>query len=221
MKKLFIFLTLIFVCIGAYSQKNVYRENTEWSNFWMENVNKHDLPHVLMIGNSITQRYSPLVAEALKGKAYCSRLTTSKSLGDPFYLKEVEMALAHNDYKVIHFNNGLHGRDYTEDEFIRDFTKLYKLIKRYAPNAKLVWATITPVRDKQKLEVLDDFNKRVIERNNRVLAFLKGKDVVINDLYSILINRPDLYDIGDGVHPNDKGNKILFQQVFCLIDKLL
>ncbi|MCI5580749.1 MAG: hypothetical protein MR387_05480 [Phocaeicola plebeius] len=65
----------------------------------MENVNNTDLPHILFIGNSITQRYSPLVADALKGKAYCSRLTASKFLGDPAYLIEVELALSHNEYK--------------------------------------------------------------------------------------------------------------------------
>lgn len=219
------FFLFMIVCLifnqTISSQEKIHREDTEWANFWMVNVNDHDLPHILMIGNSITQRYSPLVAEALKGKAYCSRLTTSKSLGDPFYLKEVEMALAHNNYQVIHFNNGLHGRDYTEDEFIRDFSKLYKLIKKYAPKAQLVWATITPVRDKQKLDILDDFNNRVIERNKRVLAYLKGKDVMINDLYSILIDRPDLYSVGDGIHPNDKGNKLLSEQVINQISKLL
>lgn len=35
-----------------------------------------------------------------------------------------------------HFNNGLHGHDYTEEIFMKDFPKLYKLICKYAPNAK-------------------------------------------------------------------------------------
>ena len=66
-----------------------------------------------------------------------------------------------------------------------------------------------------------NFNNRVIERNKRVLAYLKGKDVMINDLYSILIDRPDLYSVGDGIHPNDKGNKLLSEQVINQISKLL
>lgn len=214
-------LLLFFTIQTAFAQKDIHRENIEWANFWMENVNKTDLPHVLFIGNSITQRYSPIAAAELKGKAYCSRLTTSKSLGDPAYLTEVELALSHNDYKVVHFNNGLHGRDYTEDEFMKDFPKLYKLIRKYAPHAKLVWATITPVRNKTQLDVLEPFNDRVIERNKRVLEYLSGKDVIINDLYSVLIDRPDLYSVGDGIHPNDKGTRQLADRVIATIRPLL
>lgn len=224
LNKLFTPLLLLAALAGSQSasaQKDIHRENTEWANFWMENVNQDDRPHVLFIGNSITQRYAPIVAQTLKDKAYFSRLTTSKSLGDPLYLQEVEMALSHNRYSVIHFNNGLHGRDYTEDEYIRDFAKLYKLIRKYAPDAKLVWATITPVRNATQLDRFEPFNDRVAERNRRVLRFLEGKEVIINDLNAILADRPDLYDTGDGIHPNGQGTQMLATQVANTIRPLL
>ena len=136
MKKIFFILFISMLCSSLFAQKNVHREDIEWCNTWMVNVNSNDLPHVLLIGNSITGIYGGEVEKGLKGKAYCSRLTTSKSLGDPMYLKEVEMALQHNTYKIIHFNNGLHGAEYTEDEYMRDFPKLIALLKKYSPKAK-------------------------------------------------------------------------------------
>lgn len=211
-------LLFVFVISSTfvYSQKNIHRENTEWANFWMTNVNDLDLPHILFIGNSITQRYAPVVAEKLKGKAYCSYLTTSKSLGDPLYLKEVELALSHNKYSIIHFNNGLHGFAYTDDEYINSFPKLFKLLKKYAPNAKLIWATITPIRDKKTLEISLD-NERVIKRNELVLNYLKGKDVVINDLYTLMFKKTNFYTVGDGIHPNKDGVEFLSEKVMSKI----
>ena len=49
----------------------------------MVSVNNHDLPRVLIIGDSHVERYYPLVAARLQDKAYCSKFTTSRSLGDP------------------------------------------------------------------------------------------------------------------------------------------
>ncbi|WP_294598886.1 SGNH/GDSL hydrolase family protein [uncultured Rikenella sp.] len=218
---LLLLLALLAGSRSASAQKDIHRENIEWANFWMENVDRDDRPHVLFIGNSITQRYAPIVAETLKDKAYFSRLTTSKSLGDPLYLQEVEMALSHNRYHVIHFNNGLHGRAYTEDEYIRDFAKLYRLIRKYAPDATLIWATITPVRDAGRLDRFEPFNERVAERNRRVLRYLEDKGVLVNDLNAILADRPDLYDPGDGVHPNSQGTRMLAEQVTDIIRPLL
>lgn len=219
-----IFLLLLFIpffMLDAqeiqHKKRKIYREDTEWANFWMEKVNNTDLPHILLIGNSITQRYSEEVANKLRGKAYCSKLTTSKSLGDPAYLTEVELALQHNTFDVIHFNNGLHGHEYSEVDYISAFPELLALFKKYAPNAKLIWATITPVRNKQNVQKLESFNDRVIERNKLVLEYLNDEKIIIDDLYSIMINHPEYYDKGDGIHPNKDGVKRLSEQVYSIL----
>lgn len=221
-KLLFVSLFSLLVNSTLFSQEKIHRENTEWSNFWMPHTNDTELPHVLLIGNSIVMRYSGEVENQLKEKAYCARFSTSKSLGDPLYLAEIELVLQHKKFDVIHFNNGLHGLDYTEQEYIRDFPRLYALFKQYAPEAKLIWATITPVREDNELDKIAPRNQQVIERNRLVADFLQEKkDVKINDLYRLLIDRPDYFDRGDGIHPNPAGTKVLADQVSKIVKETL
>ena len=57
------------------------------------------------------------VEKQLAGKAYCARLATSKCVADPAFLDEVQLLLKQYRFAVIHFNNGLHGFGYTEDQY--------------------------------------------------------------------------------------------------------
>lgn len=220
----FLFMTILSIwggVAGFAQEQQIYREDTEWSNFWMPHTNDTELPHILLIGNSIVMRYSGEVEKQLKDMAYCARFSTSKSLGDPGYLAEIELVLQHKKFDVIHFNNGLHGFDYTEQEYIRDYPKLHTLLKKYAPEAKLIWATTTPVRDNEELDKIAPRNRQVIERNRLVAEYLQGKDVQINDLYALLIDRADYFNKGDGIHPNQAGTKILADQVSKVLKEAL
>jgi hypothetical protein len=92
---------------------------------------------VLLIGDSITGGYGPKVADALKGKASVARLTTSNSIGDPALLAEVALVLGQCRFDVVHFNNGLHGWGYSEEEYQKCFPELVATIRKHAPQAKL------------------------------------------------------------------------------------
>ena len=48
---------LLFLCIPVFAQQKIAREYIEWSDIWIPGANKTDLPHVLLIGNSITRGY--------------------------------------------------------------------------------------------------------------------------------------------------------------------
>ena len=50
----------------------------EWCIMSAENATGADLPRVLLIGDSITSRYSAQASQILKNKAYVSVLTTSR-----------------------------------------------------------------------------------------------------------------------------------------------
>src|SRR5450756_2452629 len=106
----------VLAAAAGAATKPVVRENTEWLDVWLPNSNDHDLPRVLLIGDSITRGYGKQVEANLKGKAYVGRLATSKSLGDPALLDEVALVLRQIKFDVIHFNNGMHGHAYTEEE---------------------------------------------------------------------------------------------------------
>lgn len=220
--RVFVLLCIFIVLLPdfCFSLTKIHREEIEWSNIWLSGVGKIDKPHILMIGNSITKSYASIVSDCFSNSAYISYLTTSKSLGDPLFIKEVEMVLSQIDFDVIHFNNGLHGKGYSEVEFIDGFKSLLMTIDNKAPDAYLIWATITPVRKSGDLFVFDEFNHRVMERNSMVLQLINDKDILVNDLYGILKDRPNLY-LNDGIHLNPDGCKIIASEVVAYLRKCL
>src|SRR4051795_9542211 len=87
----------VFATLSAIAGEPAHdavRENIEWLDVWVPNTNAHDLPRVLLIGDSITRAYYPEVEQRLKGKAYVARLATSKSVGDPALLQEIALVLS-------------------------------------------------------------------------------------------------------------------------------
>lgn len=221
--------TLQYLLIGILAcavlplsaQKKIAREYIEWSDVWITGANKTDLPHVLLLGNSITRGYHGKVEKLLEGKAYVGRLSGSKSIGDPALLDEVEAILKHNKFDVIHFNNGLHGFDYTEEEYEKSFPKLVKLLRKYAPKAKLIWATITPVREGEGMKRLAPITERLKVRNEIALDYVRREGIEVNDLWGLVIDHPEYYAGGDGTHPVDAGYTALAAQVAKVVGQHL
>lgn len=192
----------------------IKREDIEWLRFWAPHTNDTGLPRILLIGDSITELFGPVVDNELDGKAYVVRLTTSKSLGDPALLDEVEMVLSQYDFDIIHVSNGLHGWDYDEDTFSSAIPALYSKIKSDEPEASIIWATCTPCRDQEK-------NERVKSRNEIIASFVSGKEITLDDLYNVLDKHDEYFEGSDGVHPNNGGAIALSKQVLSLINEKL
>lgn len=212
---------LLSLPLAGIAQEQPKRENIEWLDVWMPETNSKGLPRVLLIGNSITRQYFKEVELQLNGKAFVARLSTSKSFGDPGLLREVALVMKYEKFDVVHFNNGMHGWGYTEEEYSNAFPEFLQTIRRYAPDAKLIWANTTPVRDAKDMKVFDDRNSRVIERNRRINNYLKNTDIKVNDLYSLMVNNIAFYGEKDGVHPAPLGVKALATQVSDEIKKCL
>jgi hypothetical protein len=195
------------------SDSSVKRENIEWTNIWIPDLSKNDLPRVLLIGDSICNGYQNHVRELLKGKAYVAMMATSGGLQDPAYQEQVKLLVRNYKFAVIHFNYGLHGFDYNENEYARDLPKLLKIIRDGAPDAKLIWATSTPIREgSPNQEKFADNNKRVLARNKAVSELAAKEKIPIDDLYTLVENHPE-YSSGDGYHYNDKGQAAEAKQV--------
>jgi lysophospholipase L1-like esterase len=189
------------------------REDIEWTNIWVPHLQRTDLPRVLLVGDSITNGYYDEVARRLQGKALVARLATSSSLGDPALLDQVKFMLANYQFAVIHFNNGMHGFEYTDDEYRNDIPKLLKIIKEHAPKARLIWATTTPVRKKAPhLQELDAENKIPLARNKIVAEVAAKEAVPVNDLYALVEKHPE-YSGNDGIHFNADGQNVQAEQV--------
>jgi lysophospholipase L1-like esterase len=214
-----IFLLLSALAL-ALAGAEVKRENIEWLDVWLPNSNDHALPRVLLMGDSITRGYYSKVEANLKGKAYVGRLTTSKSLGDPALLDEVALVLRQIKFDVIHFNNGLHGRGYTEEEYAAAFPDLIATLRRHAPGAMLIWATTTDVRVARNVEQVDPMTARVLRRNEATAAVAKREKIPVNDLLAVIKDHPECH-AQDGVHFNETGSELLARQVAAEVSKLL
>ena len=190
------------------------RERIEWCDIWITNAEKHGLPRVLLIGDSITRGYFSGVEKALEGQANCARLTTSRCICDPVFFDELEMVLRQYAFDVIHFNNGLHGWGYTEAQYRAAFPRLLETLRRENPNAKLIWTTTTPVwvRANGDSPRLDGKTQRVRERNQIALEFVRQANLAVDDLYALVIDHPEHFS-SDGVHFNNEGKTAQTRQV--------
>jgi lysophospholipase L1-like esterase len=205
---------------GSSDEPQVIREGTEWLDVWMPEANAKGLPRVLLVGDSITRGYGPRVEQQLKGKAYVARLATSKSVGDPALLAEVALVLGQARFDVIHFNNGLHGFGYTENDYRKAFPDLIATMKQGAPGSKLIWATTTPVRQRDHLDQLDPRTDRVEARNAIALKVVQAEKIPVNDLFALMDGHPEYHAL-DGIHFNEKGVTAQANQVVDQIKSAL
>ena len=198
------------------------RESIEWCDIWISHANETNLPRVLLIGDSISRDYYSTVERLLSDKAYVGRLSSSAFLADPVLAQQIKMTLTSTRFDVILFNNGMHGWQHTEDEYRRAFPQLLETLHRYAPRAKLIWASTTPLKNspaepaEHSHEATD---KRIAARNFIALKFVQGKGIPVEDLYSLMSGHPEFHS--DNFHFNERGIALQATQVAAQIEPLL
>jgi lysophospholipase L1-like esterase len=214
-KHLYILIPLFLIVPFASADEPV-RERIEWIDIWVTDADKDDLPRVLLVGDSITRGYFGAVEKHLAGKAYCARLTTSKCVSDPTFDDDLKLLLKQYKFSVIHFNNGLHGWGYTEDQYRDSLLKTVVAVKEYAGDAKFIWATTTPVREKSNLEIFAERTDRVKVRNKLASEIMTEQQVPTDDLFELIKDHAE-WTSGDGVHFNGQGNEALAKQVATIV----
>jgi len=198
------------------SSEPLVREHIEWCNIWLPYADKDELPRVLIVGDSITVGYYPLVEKQLDGIAYCGRLSTSRCVSDPVFFDELLMVLRQYHFDVVHFNNGLHGFGYTEASYNNGIVKLFDALKENTEDTALIWANSTPMREKGNLDKLTERTERVIQRNKFAREVAMKHNIPINDLFSAMIDHPE-FQGSDGVHFNAKGKEVQAKLVTDII----
>lgn len=198
----------------------IVRESIEWLDVWIPNTNDRALPRVLLIGDSITRGYGKQVEAHLKDKAYVARLATSKSLGDPALLAQIELVLREHTFDIIHFNNGMHGDGYSEEVYAAALAPMLATLRKHAPRAKVMLCTTTDVRERDHLETVLPKTQRMVRRNDLLLSFAKREKLPVNDLFAVVSEHPELH-AKDGVHFNEAGNTALAAAVAEALAKLL
>lgn len=215
------YILLSFLLLASMSPADEpIRERIEWVDFWVTDADKDDLPRVLLIGDSITRGYFAEVERHLAGKAYCARLTTSKCVSDRSFIDEVQLLLKHYRFAAIHFNNGLHGWGYTEEQYRQGLADSIDAIREGAGDAKIIWATTTPVRNRSDLEQIAERTERVEARNRIAAEIMKERGIPTNNLFGLVEDHPDWYS-NDGTHFNGKGKAAQGKQVADKLSGLL
>jgi hypothetical protein len=193
-------------------------EKIEWT--WSDRPSAPDpaLPNILLVGDSITRSYFPEVEHLLASHANVYLFATSASSGDPRLPRQIEEYLAdsHLSFSVIHFNNGIHGWGYNETLFADGLPGLYQALHSSQPKAKLVWASITPVRDDNPQGAT---NSRINARNLAASALMQRLHIPIDDQYALMLSHQDQH--ADTVHFTEAGSKIQAEQVVASIAALL
>jgi hypothetical protein len=202
---------------GQSKGSSIHTEKIEWT--WTDHSDTLDpkLPNVLLVGDSITRAYFPEVAKRFAGKANVYLFATSCSSGDPRLTEQLHLFFETAPaFRVIHFNNGMHGWDYSEATFMAGLPGMIRALKKESRGSKLVWATITPVRKDHSEGAT---NARVDARNALALAVMKHEGIPVDDQHALMKGKDDLHL--DDVHFNDKGSEIEGDQAVESIQGLM
>ena len=223
----FVTYLLSFLVISAFAkaQADDYppsaKESIEWCDIWISHANETNLPRVLLIGDSITRAYYPKVEKLLDGKVYVGRLSSSAFISDPVLLMQIKMVLSQYKFDVIHFNNGMHGWQHSEEEYEKAFPEYLKTIREYAPNAKLIWGNTTPLRvspaSSENFTIATD--ERIDQRNAIAAKFMQSQGIPVEDLNTPMRGHPEYHE--DNVHFNSQGITIQANLIAPDIEKLL
>jgi hypothetical protein len=192
-----------FAGIQLSAQTISIPEEIEWT--WEVRPPHPDpkLPNVLLLGDSITRNYFPQVTKDLAGVANIYLMAASTSVGDPRLRGQIEefAALEQVQFRVVHFNNGMHGWAYSEGQYKQAFPGyLLDLRHTFGAGATLIWATTTPVRADATGGAT---NPRVDARDVIADELVRAQGIAIDDQHQLMMQHQDLHE--DPVHFNPAG----------------
>ena len=195
--------------------------------------NPKQLPQVLLVGDSISAGYFPLVAKAIDGKAIVAKSSDNGESTTVGVLK-IDGWLGNTKWDVIHFNWGvwdMYGWQYATDDrspaaYAQRLDTLVTRMKK--TGAKLIWATTTPVPPKPEATMLKRWKTEVVispelerQYQDAALQVMKKHDVAINDLHALLKPRQKEYQAEDNVHFSQAASGLMAKQVAESITKVL
>lgn len=190
-------------------------------------VDKLGLPRVLIIGDSISIGYTPRVRKILDGRTNVHRPKTNcrwSAFGD----QKINEWIGNEKWDLIHFNFGLwdwygwsQDTKATPESYSKSLNNIVQKLKK--SEATLVFAMTTPpcVGPEKKARITVS-KARAQEFNQAALRVMKKHGVVVNDLYVLIENEREKYQLGkNNVHYNEAGRDLLATQVAKVIKEQL
>lgn len=188
------------------------------------------MKQILLLGDSIRMGYDKYVRMAYEGEyevlypdencrfaAYITR-----------FLFDWKTKLCCKDVELVHWNAGLwdclhmtDGEALTPLEVYEVYIeRICKMIREYFPNAKVIFATSTPVQE-HLFGALKRYNKEIEEYNAAAVGIAESYGAQINDLYALMSSLPVDYH-SDLTHFYTKdGTRAITEQVCGKIDSVL
>lgn len=196
-------------------------ESLEWTGTTLSRPQMNQ--RIMLIGDSITNGYSPFVDKAFENDYSVGKHTSSKAADNIYLIKEWELMIhefGRESIKLIHFNNGIHGVWHLSgDNYKICYDYCVQSLIEMAPNAKIVLALSTPLRKgSNAYEYYTKINDRILRNNDIVRDIASKYGLTVNDLYSVVDKRSD-YSADDGTHFNENGYRALAEQVISVIKK--
>ncbi|MFC5411951.1 SGNH/GDSL hydrolase family protein [Larkinella bovis] len=188
------------------------------------------LPRVLILGDSISMGYTPVVKQMLEGKADVSR-PVENCQGTKLGVQRIDQWLGTEPWAVIHFNFGLHDLKHVDpvtginsnkpDDPHQSDLKQYEanlktIVERLkTTGANLIFATSTPYPDLPE----GPYRKAadVLEYNKVARKIMKRNKIRINDLYSAVLPELSTLQLPNNVHFKPEGSRFLAGKVTELI----
>lgn len=194
-----------------------------------------DLPEVLLIGDSISIAYTPIVATLLKDQARISRPDVNCE-HTAFGLLHLMDWLGTTRWDVIHFNFGIWDAHYlyngapefnveligienmkrrhSTSEYVANLGHIVSLLKQ--SGADLIWASTTP------FYTYGEETIRIVEENNLAAArLMNSTGIRINDLYALCLPNVNTWLVRNSCHFEPAGNEQIARQVAAIISEVL
>lgn len=175
------------------------------------------LPRVLLIGDSICNGYRGVVSRKLTGKATVDVWLTPAAENDPGLYGDLEKVLKQGPYAVVHFNIGLHGWPkgrIPEGQYEPLMRKYVEVLRKHAPDAKIIWASSTPITVKDQPAQLDPEDNPTITARNAIAArIMQESGIAVNDLYGMIVEHRAQLGRGDRFHWKAPAYELMGRQI--------
>ena len=198
------------------------REELEWTHYESREGDKK----VLMVGDSIIWGARSYSEKILQKKFGLTTVVSAHGVNEAQYLKSVPVLATLNDsfYEVVYFNNGLHTRGQTADEYAENYEKTLTALMEAIPAKKWIlglstpisnmqteiWDNTTPITDQEKRS-LEELNDLALAYNEKVKEIALRKGLPYYDAYSLIRDRNDLKI--DPYHYNQEGRKLIAEGI--------
>ena len=185
---------------------------------------------IILIGDSIRQGYDRYVKMALEGVAEVY-YTDDNCRFTTYILRQLydwkNEWKCGDDVDLIHWNVGLWDCFTLFDgemllpieDYVRNLHRICRMMKELYPNAKMIFATSTPVRELYKVQIRR--NCDIEAYNAAAVEVVQQYGAEINDLYGLMKDTPDSYHSDFTHYYTKEATQLITDQVLSKIENAL